>query len=132
MSRGVRAATADVFGEAEALPALSAREDEVSLPARALLLAGEVYVFNIDAGTVFELSVENDGAVAARLTFLAVGSAPDDGAERVARLEAKGFRRVVPGGLQLVETRAAAQGDRLLIAVTAPLFVTIHVFSGAV
>jgi hypothetical protein len=133
MSKGVRAATADVFGEAEVLPALSAREAEVTLPFRGELVASAVIAVEISTGSVIELSVENDDEeAAAMVSFLAVGSVPETDAGRVALLAAKGFRRSIPAGSQLVETRAVSQGDSLLIHSDAAVFVSVHVYSKAV
>jgi hypothetical protein len=133
MSKGVRAAIADVFGEAEVLPALSARDGEVALPFRQALAANEVVAASIETGEVVEVSIENDAEdQTAKVSFLAVGSVPETDAARVALLAAKGFRRSIPAGSQLVETRAASQGDTLLIHSDAAVFVSVHVYSKAV
>lgn len=131
MSRGLRVPVAGVSGQDEALPALSARADEVSVALRLETVAGEPLDVELD-GSTFEINVENATGAAIVVHYLAVTEAPDTMAAKVVTLITQGFRRRVPAGATLIETRAAVEGDTLLVLADGAALLSVHVHGGAV
>ena len=130
-SRGLRVPVAGVSGQDEALPALSARQDEVSVALRAETEAATPLDVEIE-GSTFEINVENAGDEAITVHYLAVVDVPETNAAKTVLLATQGFRRRVPAGNTLIETRAAVEGDTLLVLADGVATVSVHVHGGAV
>lgn len=130
MSRGLRAPIADVFGDSEALPALSCRASETEVVfLGAVAATGQIAV--VANGGTIEISIENAGAAPAVVSFIATDDPPDLGALRAQLLANEGFRRRVPAGGQVVEIRAVEPGDTVFLTADADVVVRIHVHVGA-
>lgn len=128
--RGLRVPVAGVSGQDEALPALSARADEVSVALRAETVDGEPLTVELD-GSTFEINVENATGSAITVHFMAVSEVPEFLAGKVVALVTQGFRRRVPAGATLIETRACVEGDTLLVLADGVATVSVHVHGGA-
>lgn len=129
MLKGLRTPIAEVFGRAEALPALSARAADIEVVYDVATAAGVIVSVEMPAHTLaFEVSAENEGEASALLRYVAV---PAGTTVNAALLDAEAFRRRVPAGAQLVETRAVAAGDLLVFQVSAAARVTVHAHIGA-
>ena len=115
----LRTAVAATIGGSTALPILPARAPQVTKLADADP-DGARWEFVMPANAqAFELSVINNGDERAIITYFA---GPDQNAV------VDGFARVVPAGGQLVETRHAFPGDKIIIedAADADLTVVVH------
>lgn len=130
MSRGLRVPVAGVSGQDEALPALSAREGEVAVAYRDETESGTPISVEL-AGSTFEINVENAGETAVTVYYLAVSSVPETLAARLVLLATQGFRRRIPAGATLTETRAAVEGDTLLVMADGVATASVHVHTGA-
>lgn len=126
---GLRTPVTDVYGERESVPALSARSYEAIQVASQVLAAGGLLAVDMPPGTqAVEISVENAGAAAARVRFIARSEDSDPADDAAAA--AVGLPRRIPAGTQLVETRAVIEGDRFVVAAEQAVTVTVHAHRG--
>lgn len=129
MSRGLRAPIADVFGDAEALPALTCRASELALVHDALVQAGEVVSLELPSGAqAVEISIINESGSAARFSFVADEGAASD---PVLLLAEAALPRRVPNAAQVVDIRAVAGGDTIHFSTDVLVHVSVHAHIGA-
>lgn len=131
MSRGLRVPVAAVSGQNEGLPALSSRASETDVVVTGTVAGGAVSE-SLVAGGTYELSIINMGAAPALALFIATDSPPELGADKAVLLASKGFQRLVPAKGQIVEIRACAAGDTVLVSCDAEVIVRVHDHTGAV
>lgn len=131
MSRGLRVPVAAVSGQNEGLPALSSRASETVVVVTGTLAGGAVKEAAVDGGT-YELSIINMGTEPALALFIATDSPPELGADKAVLLANSGFQRIVPAEGQVVEIRACASGDTVLVSCDAEVIVRVHDHIGAV